>query len=92
MCNTAPLLRINFQAIKWHEQSDRRRQPDIVKELKKVKRGNSPKVTRGRRMGGVEIPDSVSSVIQVRHGFPGPISFRPTLPMNEILQVLALVV
>ena len=62
MCNTAPLLRIDFQAIKWRERSDRRRRPDVVEELEEVERGNAAEATRGGRMSGMEVPDSASGV------------------------------
>ena len=92
MCNTAPLLRINFQAIKQHKQSDRRRQPNIAKELKEVKRRNTPKVMWGRWVRGMEVPNSVGSISQVGNQLPGPISFRPTFPVNKILQAPVFVV
>ena len=42
-------------------------------------------------MGSVELTDSISSMIQMRHRLPGLISLGPTLPMNEILQAPVLV-
>ena len=42
-------------------------------------------------MRGVEIPFCIGSVSQVGYGFPGPISFRPTFPVHQILQALPLV-
>ena len=42
-------------------------------------------------MSSVELTDSIRGVVQVRCRFPGPISFRPTLPVHEILHSLALV-
>ena len=92
MCNTAPLLRIDFQAIKRCERSDRRRRPDIAEQLKESKRRNAAKATRGGRMSGVEVPDSASGVPQVGNGLPCAIRVGPTFPMYQILQMLAFVV
>ena len=86
MCNTAPLLRIDFQAIKGRERSDRRRRPDIAEQLKKVKRGDAPQVTRGGGMSSVEITDSVGGVSQVGNGLPRAIRIGPTFPMYQVLQ------
>ena len=46
----------------------------------------------GQRVGGVEVLNSSGGISQVGNWFPGPISFRPTFPVNEILQALAFVV
>ena len=62
MCNTAPLLRIDFQAIKWRKRSDRRRRPNIAEELKEIKRRNTAKAAWGGRMRGVKVPDSSRGV------------------------------
>ena len=42
-------------------------------------------------MRGVEVVDSICSIAQVGKRLPGLISFRPTLPMNKILQLVFLV-
>ena len=91
MCNTAPLLRIDFQAIKRRERSDRRRQPDIPEQLEEVERSDATQTTRGGRMGGMEVPDSVSGVSQVGNGLPGAIQIGPPFPMYQILQTPAFV-
>ena len=51
MCNTAPLLRINFQAIKQRKRSDRRRHPDIAEQLKEIE-GRDPAQTMRSRVKG----------------------------------------
>ena len=89
MCNTAPLLRIDFQAIKRRERSDRRRRPDIAKQLKEIKWRNAAQATRGCRVSSVEIPNRVSGVSQVGNGFPCAICVGPTLPMHQVFQTLA---
>ena len=40
-------------------------------------------------MGGVELMDSFCGVAQVGKWLPGPISFRPTFPVDEILHLVA---
>ena len=62
MCNTAPLLRIDFQVIKRRKQSDRRRQSNIVEELEEIERRNATETMRSGRMGSVEIPNRISSI------------------------------
>ena len=89
MYNTAPLLRIDFQAIKRRERSDRGRRPDIAEQLKKVKRGNAVQTTRGGRMSGMEVPNSIGGVSQVGDGFPCAIGIGPTFPVHQILQTPA---
>ena len=42
-------------------------------------------------MRGMEVANDISGVSQVGNRLPGAISFRPTLPVNEILQALAFV-
>ena len=91
MCNTAPLLRIDFQAIKRRKRSDRRRQPDIAEKLEEVKRGNATQTPRGSRMGDVEVANSVGGVPQVGNRLPHAIQVRPTFPMHQILQPLSFV-
>ena len=92
MCNTAPLLKIDFQAIEWHKRSDRRQQPDIPEQLKKVKGRDTLKTLRGSRMSGMKVPNSRSGISQVGYRLPGPISIGPTFPVHQILHTLSLIV
>ena len=89
ICNTTPLLKIGFQAIKWHEQSDRRRRPDISEELQKVKSGDAAEMARCGWMGGMEIMDGIGHIAQVREGFLCAICVQPSFPVDEVLHPMA---
>ena len=41
VCNTTPLLRINFQEIEQHKQSNRRRGTDIAEQLQEIEMGDA---------------------------------------------------
>ena len=91
MCNTAPLLRIDFQAIERHERSDRRQRPDIAEHLKEIERQNAAQMTRGGGKSGMEVANSISGVPQVGNRLPCVVRIRPTLPVHEVLQPPAFV-
>ena len=91
MCNTAPLLRIDFQVIKQRERSDRRRRPDIVKKLQEVEGGNAVKAVQSGWVHSVESSNHISYIGQVAQQLPSAVRVRPTLPVDEILQVLAFI-
>ena len=91
MCNTAPLLKIDFQAIKRRERSDRRRRPDIAEQLQESERRDAVLASRSGRVGGMEVANSVSGVPQVGNGLPCAIRVGPTFPMHQILQMLPFV-